>query len=82
MITFSTLSPTAFFTAAISFFTSSYWPFFSQPMLMTISTSEAPFSMALAASKHLLSVSIAPRGKPTTQHTGILPCIYSAACFT
>ena len=38
--------------------------------------------MADFASKALLAVSMAPRGKPTTQHTGMRPAIYSTACFT
>ena len=55
---------------------------FRRPMLMTMSTSDAPFSMAFFASNALDSVSIAPRGKPTTQHTGMRPARYSTACFT
>ena len=82
MMTFSTLSPTAALTAAMSLRTSSYCLFFSQPMLMTISTSDAPFSTAVLASKALLAVSIAPRGKPTTQQTGTRPAMYWAACLT
>ena len=38
-------------------------------MLITMSTSWAPFATAVLASKALDTVSIAPSGKPTTQHT-------------
>ena len=79
MMTLSTLSPTAALTAAMSARTSSYCLFFSQPMLMTMSTSAAPFSTAVFASKALLLVSMAPSGKPTTQHTGTRPAMYSTA---
>ena len=82
MMTLSTLSPTACFTARMSSRTASYSLFFRRPMLMTMSTSEAPFSMAFLASNALDSVSMAPRGKPTTQHTGMRPARYSTACFT
>ena len=82
MMTLSTFAPTARFTAAISSRTKSYSPFFSRPILITISTSAAPFSMAVRASNTLVAVSVAPRGKPTTVHTGTAPCRYSTACFT
>ena len=41
-------------------------------MLITMSTSRAPFFTATAASAALLSAGIAPRGKPTTQQ-GVTP---------
>ncbi len=39
----------------------------------------APFATAVFASKHLDAVSMAPRGKPTTQQTGTRPARYAAA---
>ncbi len=82
MMTLRILSPTAALTAAISSRTASVSPFFSRPMLMTMSTSAAPFSMAVLASNTLEAVSMAPRGKPITVQTGTAPCRYSTACRT
>ena len=82
MMTLRIFSPTASLTARMSSRTASYSPFFSRPMLMTISTSSAPLAMAVRASKALDAVSIAPRGKPTTQHTLQRPARYPAACLT
>ena len=69
MMTLRCLSPQAFFTSLISSSVSSYLPLLSQPTLMTMSTSSAPSSTAVFASKALLLVSMAPSGKPTTTQT-------------
>ena len=54
-------------TAFISSSTSFQLPSLAAPMLITMSISLAPFSIASLASYAFASVSIAPRGKPTTQ---------------
>ena len=46
----------AAFTAAISSVIFSHRPSFAQPMLMTMSTSSAPFATASEAMKHLVAV--------------------------
>ena len=51
-------------------------------MLMTMSTSSAPFSTASEAMKHLAAVVSYPLGKPMTVQMGSRPAAYSAACFT
>ena len=56
MMTFSSLPLQASFTALISASRSSHFLSFTQPMLMTMSTSSAPFSTASAAMKHLAAV--------------------------
>ena len=52
-------------------------------MLITMSTSVAPFLIAFSASKALTSAVLAPKGKPITVHTATsVPANNSAAFFT
>ena len=74
MITFRILSPHAALTALISSVTASNLCSFAQPMLITISISFAPSSIACFASATLIEVVEYPRGKPITVH--ILTSLY------
>ena len=56
MMTFRSFPLQAAFTAAISSVIFSHRPSFAQPMLMTMSTSSAPFATASEAMKHLAAV--------------------------
>ena len=56
MMTFSSLPPQAAFTALISASSSSHFLSFTQPMLMTMSISSAPFFTASSVSKHFTAV--------------------------
>ena len=56
MMTFKSFPLQAAFTAAISSVIFSHRPSFAQPMLMTMSTSSAPFATASEAMKHLAAV--------------------------
>ena len=82
MMTFSSFPPQAAFTALISSRTLSYSLSFTQPMLMTMSISEAPFFTASSVSKHLVAVVLYPLGKPITVQMAIFPSTYSAALRT
>lgn len=62
-------APHARWTAAMSAFTSSARPLFSAPMLITMSISPAPASIAAVASNAFAADSPAPSGKPTTAQT-------------
>ena len=78
MMTFKSFPLQAAFTAAISSVILSHRPSFAQPMLMTMSTSSAPFATASEAMKHLAAVV----SKPMTVQMGSLSPTYSFACFT
>ena len=69
-------------TALISASRSSHFRSFTQPRLMTMSTSSAPLSTASEAMKHLAAVVSYPLGKPMTVQMGSLPAAYSAARLT
>ncbi len=56
-------------TRAMSSRTWACSPLLSAPMLMTMSISRAPSRIARRASKALISVGVAPNGKPTTEAT-------------
>ncbi|MPN60020.1 hypothetical protein SDC9_207743 [bioreactor metagenome] len=56
-------------TARISSSTRVSLPAFKAPMLMTISTSAAPSSIAWRVSKALVALTLAPSGKPITVQT-------------
>ena len=69
MITLTMAGFDASTTALISSFTNvQFWSLIA-PTLITMSTSSAPAFTASEASNAFAEVSIAPRGKPTTQHT-------------
>ena len=56
MMTFSSFPPQLAFTALISESSSSHFLSFTQPMLMTMSISSAPFFTASSVSKHFTAV--------------------------
>ena len=56
MMTFRSLPPQAAFTSRISARIASHFRSFTQPRLMTMSTSPAPPATASAAMKHLAAV--------------------------
>ena len=69
MITFTNLSPLVSTTARISFSTKSYSFAFKRPILITISISSAPFSIASFVSNAFTRLVLAPRGNPITVQT-------------
>ncbi len=62
-------SPQASATPRMSRSTAAKSPDLSAPTWMTMSISVAPWAIACRVSATLVSVVVAPRGKPTTVHT-------------
>ena len=55
---------------------------FKNPMLITMSISDAPLVIASFVSDTFVAVVLYPFGNPITVQIGSFPSTYSAACFT
>ena len=82
MMTFRGRPRQAALTPAISWARSFQFRSFTQPRLMTMSISRAPFSTASLVSKILAAIVLYPLGKPMTVQIFKFPWTYSAARLT
>ena len=82
MMTFKIFPSHASWIWRISSSTSSYFLSFKKPILITISISDAPFTIASFVSNTFVAVVLYPFGNPITVQIGSFPSTYSAACFT